>query len=141
MEKIKYILNQVRTYHYKPWDCDELEKCIDMLRDLSRQELLLLNSNKWVSADSMLKAEVIKILYTEEFTKREERIVNMDTDELIDLFLNKTDGYVNLAREELKRRYLENLGNNRAKICLAFAHSSLKDFKWIEKQMKKELFC
>ena len=141
MEKIKYILNQVRTYHYKPWDCDELEKCIDMLRDLSRQELLLLNSNKWVSADSMLKAEVIKILYTEEFTKREERIVNMDTDELIDLFLNKTDGYVNLAREELKRRYLENLGNNRSKICLAFAHSSLKDFKWIEKQMKKELFC
>ena len=141
MEKIKYILNQVRTYHYKPWDCDELEKCIDMLRDLSRQELLLLDSNKWVSADSMLKAEVIKILYTEEFTKREERIVNMDTDELIDLFLNKTDGYVNLAREELKRRYLENLGNNRSKICLAFAHSSLKDFKWIEKQMKKELFC
>ena len=63
MEKIKYILKQVRKYHYKPWDCDELEKCIDMLRDLSRHELMLLNSNKWVSADSMLKAELLRILY------------------------------------------------------------------------------
>jgi hypothetical protein len=141
MEKIKYILKQVRKYHYMPWDSDELEKCIDILRDLPRHELLLLNRNKWVSDDSMLKAELIKILYADEITKREERIVDMDTDELINLFLNKTDGYVNLAREELKRRYQENLGNNRAKICLAFAQSSQKDFKWIETQMKKELYC
>lgn len=103
--------------------------------------MLLLNRNKWVSDDSMLKAELIKILYADEITKREERIVDMDTDELINLFLNKTDGYVNLACEELKRRYQENLGNNRAKICLAFAQSSQKDFKWIERQMKKELYC
>ena len=141
MEKIKYILKQVRKYHYKPWDSDELGKCIDNLRDLPRNELLLLNRNKWVSDDSMLKAELIKILYADEITKREERIVDMDTDELINLFLNKTDGYVNLAREELKRRYQENLGNNRAKICLAFAQSSQKDFKWIERQMEKELYC
>lgn len=141
MGKIKYILKQVRKYHYKPWDSDELEKCIEILRDMSRHELLLLDSNKWVSKDSMLKAELIKILYADEITKREERIVEMDTDELINLFLNKTDGYVNLAREELKRRYQENLGNNRAMICLAFAQSSPKDFKWIETQMKKELYC
>lgn len=141
MEKIKYIFKQVRKYHYEPWDSDELEKCIDILRDLPRHELLLLNRNKWVSDDSMLKAELIKILYADEITKREERIVDMDTDELINLFLNKTDGYVNLAREELKRRYQENLGNYRAKICLAFAQSSQKDFKWIETQMKKELYC
>jgi len=141
MEKIKYILKQVRKYHYMPWDSDELEKCIDILRDLPRNELLLLVSNKWVSNDSILKAELIKILYADEIAKREERIVEMNTDELINLFLNKTDGYVNLAREELRRRYKENLGNNRDKICLAFAQSSLKDFKWIETQMKKELYC
>lgn len=63
MEKIKYILEQVRKYHYKPWDSEELEKCIDMLKDLPRHELLLLDNNKWVSADSMLKAELLKILY------------------------------------------------------------------------------
>ena len=63
MEKIKYILKQVRKYHYKPWDSEDLEKCIDMLKGMPRHELLLLDNNKWVSADSMLKAELLKILY------------------------------------------------------------------------------
>jgi hypothetical protein len=69
MDKIKYILKQVRKYHYKPWDSDELEKCIDMLRDMSRNDLLLLDSNKWVSADSMLKAELLKILYPDQISE------------------------------------------------------------------------
>ena len=69
MDKIKYSLKQVRKYHYKPWDSDELEKCIDMLRDMSRNDLLLLDSNKWVSADSMLKAELLKILYPDQISE------------------------------------------------------------------------
>ena len=69
MDKIKYILKQVRKYHYEPWDSDELEKCIDMLRDMSRNDLLLLDSNKWVSADSMLKAELLKILYPDQISE------------------------------------------------------------------------
>jgi hypothetical protein len=69
MEKIKYILKQVRKYHYKPWDSDELEKCIDMLRDMTRHELLLLDSNKWVSSDSMFKAELLKILYPNQISE------------------------------------------------------------------------
>ena len=69
VEKIKYILKQVRKYHYQPWDSDELEKCIDMMRDMPRHELLLLESNKWVSADSMLKAELLKILYPDQISE------------------------------------------------------------------------
>ena len=69
MEKIKYILKQVRKYHYEPWDSEELEKCIAILRDLPRNDLLLLDSNKWVSADSMLKAELLKILYPDQFSE------------------------------------------------------------------------
>ena len=69
MEKIKYILKQVRKYHYQPWDSDELEKCRDMMRDMPRHELLLLESNKWVSADSMLKAELLRILYPDQFSE------------------------------------------------------------------------
>ena len=69
MEKIKYILKQVRKYHYKPWDSEDLEKCIDMLKDLPRHELLLLDNNKWVSADSMLKAELLKILYPDQISE------------------------------------------------------------------------
>ena len=69
MEKNKYILKQVRKYHYQPWDSDELEKCIDMLRDMPRHELLLLDNNKWGSADSMLKAELLKILYPDQISE------------------------------------------------------------------------
>ena len=69
MEKIKYILKQVRKFHYQPWDIDELAKCINMLRDMPRHELLLLNSSKWVSADSMFKAELLKILYSDQISE------------------------------------------------------------------------
>ena len=69
MEKIKYILEQVRKYHYKPWDSEELEKCIDILKGMPRHELLLLDNNKWVSADSMLKAELLKILYPDQISE------------------------------------------------------------------------
>ena len=72
MEKIRYILKQVRKYHYQPWDSDELEKCIDMMRDMPRHELLLLESNKWVSADSMLKAELLRILYPDQISETNE---------------------------------------------------------------------
>jgi hypothetical protein len=72
MDKIKYILKQVRKYHYEPWDSDELEKCIDMLRELPRHELLLLDSNKWVSADSILKAELLRILYPDQISESNE---------------------------------------------------------------------
>ena len=90
MEKIKYILKQVRKYHYKPWDCDELEKCIDMLRDLSRHELLLLNSNKWVSADSMLKAELLRILYPDQFSESDASDVLISNMEEVTGFSQKT---------------------------------------------------
>jgi hypothetical protein len=36
---------------------------------MPRHELLLLESNKWVSADSMLKAELLRILYPDQFSE------------------------------------------------------------------------
>ena len=51
---------------------EELEKCIDMLRELPRHELLLLDSNKWVSADSILKAELLRILYPDQISETNE---------------------------------------------------------------------
>ena len=40
-----------------------------MMRDMPRHELLLLESNKWVSADSMLKAELLRILYPDQISE------------------------------------------------------------------------
>ena len=90
MEKIKYILKQVRKYHYEPWDSDELEKCIDMLRDMPRHELLLLDSNKWVSADSMLKTELLRILYPDQFSESDESDVFIRNMEKVTGFPTKT---------------------------------------------------
>jgi hypothetical protein len=90
MEKIKYILKQVRKYHYQPWDSDELEKCIDMMRDMPRHELLLLESNKWVSADSMLKTELLRILYPDQISESDESDVFIRNMEKVTGFPPKT---------------------------------------------------
>ena len=90
MEKIKCILRQVRKYHYKPWDSDELEKCIDMLKGLTRHELLLLDNNKWVSADSMLKAELLKILYPDQISESDATDVFIRNMEAVTGFPPKT---------------------------------------------------
>ena len=90
MEKIKYILEQVRKYHYKPWDSEELEKCIDMLKGLTRHELLLLDNNKWVSADSMLKAELLRILYSDQFSESDASDVLISNMEEVTGFPQKT---------------------------------------------------
>ena len=149
MDELTYILMQVKRFQHKQWDSAELEKCKAMLGCLSRQELMLFNKNLWISEDDMLKAEIIKILYTGVIGERKERIVDMDTDDLISLFLNKKDGVVDitcqdgnvaLARQELKRRYKANIGENRAKISIAFAQTSMKDFRWIDSQIRKELY-
>ena len=64
----------------------------------------------------------------------------MDTDKLIEELLDKKGGMVSLARQELRRRYIEKTEEDRTKIALAFAQSSLRDNNWLESQMRKELF-
>ena len=47
---------------------------------------------------------------------------------------------VSLARQELRRRYIENDQEDKTKIALAFAQSSVRDNNWLESQMRKELY-
>ncbi len=42
MEELNYILKQAKRFHYTNWDDSELKKCIDLLMDLTRQELITL---------------------------------------------------------------------------------------------------
>ena len=73
-------------------------------------------------------------------------IANMDIGlykfrkELIEELLNKKGGMVSLARQELRRRYIENDQEDKTKIALAFAQSSVRDNNWLESQMRKELY-
>ena len=130
MEESNYILKQAKRFHYTKWDDSELKKCIDLLPDLNRSELVSLYTSRWITGNKTLKEEIFKLLFSDKIGKQKDRIKEMETDKLIDELLDKKSGMVSLARQELRCRY----------IALAFAQSSLRDNNWLESQMRKELY-
>ena len=140
MTDFEYILQQARKFHYTKWSDEELRKCVDMLVCLERHELVSLYMSKWIAGEKVLKEEIFKILYADRLGKREERIREMEINELIEEFQDKKSGNVSLIRNELKYRYKEGLDEDRIKITKAFKESSSKgDQQWIELQMRREL--
>ena len=55
MEELNYIIKQAKRFHYTNWDDSELKKCIDMLQDLNRSELVSLFTSRWISHTKTLK--------------------------------------------------------------------------------------
>ena len=102
MEEMNYILKQAKRFHYTNWDDSELKKCIDMLMDLSRQELVTLYTSRWLSHNKTLKEEVFKLLFSDRIGKLNDKIREMNTDKLIEELLDKKGGMVSLARQELR---------------------------------------
>ncbi len=140
MEELNYIIKQAKRFHYTNWDDSELKKCIGMLKDLNRSELVSLYTSRWISYNKTLKEEVFKLLFSDKIGKLNDKIKEMDTEKLIEELLNKKGGMVSLARQELRRRYIENDQEDKTKIALAFAQSSVRDNNWLESQMRKELY-
>jgi len=140
MTDYEYILQQARKSHYSKWSDEELRKCVDMLVGLSRQELTALYTSKWIKDEKVLKEEIFKQMFYDKIGKREERIKNLSTDELIEEFEDKKSGNVSLIRTEMKYRYKENVGDDRMKVTIAFKNSSRGDQMWIEHQERKELY-
>lgn len=140
MTDFEYIIKQARKFHYTKWSDEELRKCVDMLVRLERQELVSLYMSKWIAGEKVLKEEIFKILYADRLGKREERIKEMEINELIEEFQDKKSGNVSLIRNELKYRYKEGFDEDKIKIAKAFKESPSKgDQQWIELQMRKEL--
>ena len=140
MTDYKYILQQARKFHYSKWDDEELRKCVDMLQNLSRQELTSLTLSRWTKEAKILRENIFNILYEDQIGKREERIKGLDIDVLIEEFKDKKSGNVSLIRTEMKYRYKENVGDDRMKVTIAFKSSSRGDQIWIEHQERKELY-
>ena len=140
MEELNYIIKQAKRFHYTNWDDSELKKCIGMLQDLNRSELVSLYTSRWIPYNKTLKEEVFKLLFSDKIGKLNDKIKEMDTEKLIEELLNKKGGMVSLARQELRRRYIENDQEDKTKIALAFAQSSVRDNNWLESQMRKELY-
>lgn len=136
MTDYEYILQQARRAHYSGWNDAELRKCVDMLTGLTHEQLFALYTSKWLKDDKQLKDEVFRKLFAEQLGKREERIRNLSTEELIEEFRDKGSGNVSLIRSEMQERY--KAGKDKADIAIAFMASNKSDQKWIKAQMKDE---
>ena len=139
MSDYEYILKQARKFHYSKWDDEELRKCVDMLPNLSREELTVLIMSKWTREAKILRESIFNILFKDQIGKREERLKEMSTNELINEFEDKNSGNVSLIREELKHRYKEGLGDDRLKIAAVFRKGTKGDQQWLELQQRREL--
>lgn len=140
MTDYEYIFRQIKKFHFSGWSDEELRKCVDMLIGLTHEELFSLYTSKWLKGDKLMREEVFKCMYADKIGKREERIKNLSTDELLEEFKDKKSGNVSLIRNEMKFRYKENLGDDRIKVTMAFKESSSGDQAWIEHQERKEMY-
>ena len=135
MSDYEYILKQARKSHYSKWTDEELRKCVDMLPNLSREELTTLIMSKWTRDAKILRESIFNILFKDQIGKREERIKNLDTDALIEEFKDKKSGNVALVRKEMQNRFMENKDCD--KIAEAFNASVEKDKQWVKSREKK----
>ena len=101
---------------------------------------MALYRSKWISDGKIIKQTIFNILFKDQVGKREERIKNLPTEELLEEFKDKKSGNIALIRNEMKARYKENEGDDRIKIAFAFKDSSPGDQNWIEHQERKELY-
>jgi len=138
MTDYEYILQQAKLFHYKGWEETELRKCVNILQDLSRQELVALYRSKWISDGKIIKQTIFNILFKDQVGKREERIRTEDTDALIQEFQDKKGGNVALARKELRERY--KAGKDKQKIATVFNSSTKSDQQWVKSQVRKEKY-
>lgn len=138
MTDYEYIIKQVKLFHFKGWEDGELRKCVDMLPNLSREELLSLYRSRWLKEDKTFREVIFNTLFKDQIGKRETRIKEMDTASLIEEFQDKKSGNVALARKELRERY--KAGKDKQKIAGVFNASTKADQQWVKSQIRKEMY-
>ena len=104
MKDYEYILQQAKKAHYSGWNDVELRKCVDMLPDIPRQELVLLYSSRWLSNDKPLKDSIFHLLFDARIEERDRKIKAMKLDELIEN-LHDENGYGKFIVLEMKDRF------------------------------------
>ena len=136
MTDYEYILKQARKFHYSKWTDEELRKCVDMLPNLSREELISLYRSKWITEDKDFRKAIFDTLFKNQIGKRESRIKEMDTASLIEEFKDKKSGNVALIRKEMRDRYKAN--KDKPLIAAAFEKSIKSDQQWVKNRIKEE---
>lgn len=138
MTDCEYILKQAKLFHYKGWDEEEMRKCVHMLVGLSRQELIVLYTSRWLTGVKPIREEIFKIIYMDRIGMRDERVKELSTNQLINEFEERKGGNIAILRQELRHRFIECLGDDRIKITAAFNRATKGDRMWVELQIRKE---
>ena len=109
---------------------------MDMLPNLSREDLFSLYRSRWLKEDRTFREAIFNTLFKNQIGKRETRIKEMDTVSLIEEFKDKKSGNVSLIRNELRERYKAN--KDRPLIVAAFEKSNKSDQQWVKNRIKEE---
>lgn len=136
MTDYEYILKQAKLFHYKGWEDGELRKCVDMLPNLSRQELVMLYQSKWLDSKSTFRDAIFNLLFKERIEERDRRIKAMNVDELIKN-LHDENGYGKFIVLVMKERYDTLKDEDKEKILDTLSETTKANQKWAESKRKK----
>ena len=134
MKDFDYILQQAKKAHYSGWDDVELRKCVDMLTSISRRELVLLYSSRWLSHDKPLKESIFHLLF--DIEERDKKIKAMNVDELIEN-LKDENGYGKFIVIEMKERFDTLEDADKMKIINTLLATTKANKSWAEGKLKK----
>ena len=136
MKDYEYILQQAKKAHYSGWNDVELRKCVDMLPSISRQELVLLYSSRWLSNDKPLKDSIFHLLFDARIEERDKKIKAMNVDELIEN-LKDENGYGKFIVMEMKERFDTLEDADKMKIINTLMLTTKANKSWAESKKKK----
>lgn len=136
MTDYEYIFQQVKKFHFSGWNDEELRKCVDMLPNLSRQELISLYRSKWVTQEKTLKDVIFNLLFKERIGERDRKIKAMSVDELLEN-LHDENGYGKYIVLEMKERFDSLDDNDKLKIIDTLSATTKANLKWAEGKRKK----
>jgi hypothetical protein len=136
MTDYEYIFQQVKKFHFSGWNDEELRKCVDMLPNISRQELISLYRSKWLDQDKILKDAIFHLLFDARIEERDKKIKAMNVDELIEN-LHDENGYGKFIVLEMKERFdsLDDVG--KMKIINTLSDTTKANKSWAESKKKQ----
>ena len=136
MTDCEYIFQQVKKFHFSGWNDEELRKCVDMLPNISRQELISLYRSKWLDQEKVLKDAIFHLLFDARIEERDKKIKAMNVDELIEN-LHDENGYGKFIVLEMKERYDSLDFEDKVKIIDTLAATTKANQNWAEGKRKK----
>ena len=136
MTDYEYIIKQCRKAHYSNWNDEELRKCVDMLPNLSRQELISLYRSKWLDQEKVLKDAIFHLLFDARIKERNKKIKAMNVDELIEN-LHDENGYGKFIVLEMKERFDSLDDGDKMKIINTLSATTKANKNWAEGKKKQ----